>query len=230
MRREVLDALIADAAARRPVIRATHLETGAERLIYPGAADEPEDVAAAAAEAFRSDTSRAIETAEGPLFLDVRNPTLRFVIVGAVHIAQGLAPVARLAGYDVRIIDPRGAFAAEERFPGFDVVADWPQDVLEESPPDRRTAFAALTHDPKIDDPALDIALKSDCFYIGALGSRKTGAARRERLLARGFSEADLARIHGPIGLPIGARSPAEIAIAIMAEVTNELRGGKVAV
>lgn len=229
MRAEILQALIEARGDRQPLIRATHLGTGDDRLIRPGAEGEPAEIAGAVADAFRNDRSRAIETAEGPLFLEVHNPALRFVIVGAVHIAQALAPIARLTGYDVHVIDPRGAFASAHRFPGDKVSADWPEDVLAKDPPDARTAFAALTHDPKIDDPALDIALKSECFYIGALGSKKTGAARMDRLRERGFTDDQLSRIHGPIGLPIGARSPAEIAIAIMAEVVNTLRAGKAA-
>ncbi|VAW10467.1 hypothetical protein MNBD_ALPHA09-2146 [hydrothermal vent metagenome] len=229
MRADGLDRLIADARARVAVIRAVNLSTGEDRLIYPGASGETEAIAQAVAAAFRSDKCRTIETEAGPLFLDVRNPDLRLTVIGAVHIAQALAPIASLAGYQVRVIDPRGAFASPERFPGHDVTSDWPEEALAAAPPDGRTAFVALTHDPKIDDPALDIALRSECFYIGALGSKKTCRLRHERLTARGFSDADLARIHGPIGLDIGARGPAEIAIAIMAEITSALRQGSVA-
>jgi len=226
MRTEHLDQLIADSEGRIAVIRAVNLATGKGRLIYPDAVGESEHVTAAVAQAFRTDKSCVIETGEGPLFLEVHNPQLRMVVIGAVHIAQALTPLAELAGYDLRIIDPRGAFATPARFPGIDVIADWPEEALAAAPPDARTAFVALTHDPKIDDPALDIALKSACFYIGALGSKKTMALRNERLMKRGFSEIDLARIHGPIGLGIGARSPAEIAIAIMAQITGVLRRG----
>lgn len=226
MQTELLRQLIADGEARRAVIRAVNLATGEDRLIYPGADGEPETIAAAAAEVFRSDKSRTVETGDGPLFLGVQNPPLRMVVIGAVHITQALAPLARLAGYGLRIIDPRGAFATRARFPHDEVTSDWPEEALVAVPPDSRTAFVALTHDPKIDDPALDIALRSDCFYIGALGSKKTMGLRRTRLLARGFSDTDLARIHGPIGLDIGARSPAEIAIAIMAQITAVLRRG----
>jgi len=226
MRAEHLHQLIADGEARIAVIRAVNLATGEERLIYPGAAGEPEPIATAVAEAFRTDKSSTVATKAGPLFLGVQNPHLRMVVIGAVHIAQALAPMAQLAGYELRIIDPRGAFATSARFPEAEVISDWPEDALAAAPPDTRTAFVALTHDPKIDDPALHIALKSDCFYIGALGSKKTRALRNERLLKHGFSTADLARIHGPIGLDIGARSPAEIAIAIMAQITGILRRG----
>ncbi len=226
MRAELLHQLIADSKTRAAVIRAVNLATGEERLIYPGAAGEPEAIATAVAEAFRADKSSTVTTKAGPLFLGVQNPHLRMVVIGAVHIAQALAPMAQLAGYELRIIDPRGAFATRARFPRAEVISDWPEEALAAAPPDARTAFVALTHDPKIDDPALHIALKSECFYIGALGSKKTRASRNERLVKRGFSDTDLARIHGPIGLDIGARSPAEIAIAIMAQITGILRRG----
>jgi xanthine dehydrogenase accessory factor len=148
------------------------------------------------------------------------------VVTGAVHISQALAPIAKLLGYDVTIVDPRTAFATQERFPEVKVIAEWPDVALPPLGVDRYTAFIALTHDPKIDDPALTHALQRDCFYIGALGSRKTHGRRLERLKGQGFSDADLARIHAPIGLPIGAVSPAEIAVAIMGEITARLRQG----
>jgi xanthine dehydrogenase accessory factor len=145
------------------------------------------------------------------------------VITGAVHISQNLAPIGKLLGYDVTIVDPRTAFASVERFPEVKVIAEWPDKVLPQLNVDRYTAFVALTHDPKIDDPALRHALSRDCFYIGALGSRKTHGRRVERLKAQGLSETDIARIHAPIGLDIGAVSPAEIAVAIMAQITERL-------
>jgi len=150
-------------------------------------------------------------------------PATQLVITGAVHISQALAPIGKLLGYDVTIVDPRTAFASPERFPDVKVIAEWPDAALPRLNVDRYTAFVALTHDPKIDDPALRHALARDCFYIGALGSRKTHARRVERLKAQGLSETDIARIHAPIGLDIGAVSPAEIAIAIMAQVTERL-------
>jgi xanthine dehydrogenase accessory factor len=146
------------------------------------------------------------------------------VIIGAVHIAQALAPMAMLAGYRVRIIDPRTAFATEARFPGVILSHDWADEALEKQPLGPRSALIALTHDPKLDDPALTAALKSNCFYVGALGSKKTHAGRLARLKASGFSDAELERIHGPIGLDIGAKTPAEIAISILAEMTLRLR------
>src|SRR5437763_13199122 len=177
----------------------------------------------------RSGKSGAEETPQGKFFLTVHVPPSRLVITGAVHISQALAPIGRLLGYDVTIVDPRTAFASIERFPDVKVIAEWPDVALPPLGIDRYTAFAALTHDPKIDDPALTHALARECFYIGALGSRKTHARRIERLKAQGISDAALARIHAPIGLAIGAVSPAEIAVAIMAEITAQLRLPKVA-
>jgi xanthine dehydrogenase accessory factor len=145
------------------------------------------------------------------------------IVVGAVHIAQFLAPMAAMTGYDVVIVDPRGAFATDERFPGVSLVNEWPDDAMPKLGLDRRTAVVTLTHDPKIDDPALIAALSSDVFYIGSLGGRRTHSSRLERLRAEGFSEADLGRIHGPVGLDIGAISPAEIAVSILGEVTEIL-------
>jgi xanthine dehydrogenase accessory factor len=167
------------------------------------------------------------ETPRGKVFLTVHVPPPRLVITGAVHISQALAPVAKLLGYDVTIVDPRTAFASPERFPDVKVIAEWPDTALPPLGIDRYTAFVALTHDPKIDDPALLHALARDCFYIGALGSKKTHGRRLERLKGQGVTEAALARIHAPIGLDIGAVSPSEIAVAIMGEITARLRQGE---
>jgi xanthine dehydrogenase accessory factor len=164
------------------------------------------------------------ETPQGRVFLTVHVPSARLVITGAVHISQALAPMAALVGYDVTIVDPRTAFASQERFPDVKVIAEWPDAALPPLNIDHYTAFVALTHDPKIDDPALTHALARDCFYIGALGSRKTHGRRVERLKAAGFSDDAIARIHAPIGLAIGAISPSEIAVSIMAEITARLR------
>jgi xanthine dehydrogenase accessory factor len=164
------------------------------------------------------------EAPQGKVFLTVHVPAPRIVVTGAVHISQALAPIAKLLGYDVTIVDPRTAFASQERFPDVKVIAEWPDVALPPLAVDRYTAFVALTHDPKIDDPALTHALKRDCFYIGALGSKKTHARRVERLKGEGLTDADLARIHAPIGLAIGAVSPAEIAVSIMGEITARLR------
>src|SRR5690348_3065225 len=174
----------------------------------------------------RSGKSAIVETEQGKVFLTVYVPPARLVITGAVHISQALAPIAKLLGYDVVIVDPRTAFATPERFPDVPVIAEWPDTALPPLNVDRYTAFVALTHDPKIDDPALLHALARDCFYIGALGSKKTHGRRVERLKAQGISGEALGRIHAPIGLPIGAVSPAEIAVAIMGEITARLRRG----
>ena len=202
----------------------TRLATGAQQLVHPG---DPvaDDLAAPLAEALRKDKSQVVATATGEVFINVYNPALRMIMIGAVHISQALIPMARQAGYDISVIDPRTAFASGERFTGVMLDARWPDEALPGLSLDRRTAFIALTHDPKIDDPALTIALASDCFYIGALGSGRTHAKRRERLLAAGLTDAQLDRIRAPIGLDIGAIGAPEIAISIMAEVTGLLRG-----
>ncbi len=176
--------------------------------------------------AFRFDKSGVEQTADGEVFITVHNPPLRLVIIGAVLISQSVIPMAEAAGYDVTVIDPRGAFATGARFPNVELKAEWPEDVLPGIGLDARTAILLLTHDPKIDDPALVIALRSKPFYIGALGSKKTQAARIERMKAAGFSDEELSRIHGPIGLNIGAVGATEIAISIMAEMTKCLRLG----
>ncbi len=223
MRLDILHALNAERAARRAAIVVTDVATGAQRFV--GATDVAADPLREVLEAhLRSGKSGMEETAQGRVFLTVHVPSARLVVTGAVHISQALAPIAQLLGYDVTIVDPRTAFASPERFPDVKVIAEWPDVALPPLGVDRYTAFVALTHDPKIDDPALAHALSRDCFYIGALGSKKTHARRLERLKAGGIPEAALARIHAPIGLPIGAVSPPEIAVAIMAEVTASLR------
>lgn len=227
MKREVLERLLADRAAKRPVAIATDLESGAQAVVYleDVAGELALDAAAVAAAraALKADRSGLLEIPERHIFLQVSNPPLRLLIVGAVHITQALAPMAALAGYDVVVIDPRRAFATDVRFPDVKLIGDWPDDAMEKLRPDSRTAVVALTHDPKIDDPALSAALHSDAFYIGALGSKKTHANRLARLREAGFDEPSLARIHGPIGLTIGAKSPAEIAISILAQMTAVL-------
>jgi xanthine dehydrogenase accessory factor len=222
MRRETLLALDEARRAGRAVVRATDLATGEERLVDPARDTSPLGIAAA--HAARADQSAPVEIDGRSWFLSVLNPPLDLVIVGAVHIGQPLARMAAMAGYGVRVIDPRAAFATVERFPDVALLHDWPDDALANAPLGPRSALVALTHDPKVDDPALAAALASDCFYIGALGSRKTHAGRLARLKAQGFSDEALARIHGPVGLAIGARSPAEIAISILAEMTQTLR------
>jgi xanthine dehydrogenase accessory factor len=223
MRLDILHSLNTERAARRAAIVVTDIATGAQRFV--AAADVAADPLGGVLEAhLRSGKSGMEETAQGRVFLTVHVPPVRLVITGAVHISQALAPVARMLGYDVTIVDPRTAFASPERFPDVKVLAQWPDEALPPLGIDRYTAFVALTHDPKIDDPALLHALARDCFYIGALGSKKTHARRLERLKAQGVADAALARIHAPIGLAIGAVSPPEIAVSIMGEITASLR------
>ena len=224
MNLDILRTLNEERAARRAVIVVTNQDSGAQRLVKaPDIGNDPlKDVLV---KHIRSGKSGIEETGEGKVFLTVHVPSPKLVITGAVHISQALAPMGHLLGYDVTIVDPRTAFATIERFPDVKVVAEWPDVALPPLGIDQYTAFVALTHDPKIDDPGLDIALKSDCFYIGALGSRKTHARRVERLKTeRGFTDNDIGRIHSPIGLAIGAVSPSEIAVAIIGEITQRLR------
>ena len=221
---DLLAQLLADRQAKRLVVLATNLKSGRSELLYPFENQENSELAEQARLAARADKSATVETAAGPVFLNVFNPRLRMILVGAVHIAQALAPMARLAGWEVLIVDPRRAWATPERFPDVTVLDQWPDDALAALEPDRRTAIVTLTHDPKLDDPALGAALRSDAFYIGALGSTRTHAKRLQRLQREGFGPADFNRIHGPIGLDIGAKSPAEIAVAILAQVTETLR------
>jgi len=223
MKLDLLTALNIERRARRAAIVVTDVANGKQRLVK--AADVGKDpLRPVLAEHLRSGKSGMEETGGGRVFLTVYVPAPQLVITGAVHISQALAPIAKLLGYDVTIVDPRTAFASPERFPDVKVIAEWPDTALPPLGIDRYTAFVALTHDPKIDDPALIHALSRDCFYIGALGSRKTHARRVERLKQQGLSEAAIGRIHAPIGLDIGAVSPAEIAVAIMAQITERLR------
>jgi xanthine dehydrogenase accessory factor len=220
---DLLSALNAERAARRAAILVTDAASGAERLVK--AADIANDPLRDVLEKhLRMGKSGMAETPQGRMFLTVHVPPPRLVITGAVHISQALAPMAKLVGYDVTIVDPRTAFASQERFPDVRVIADWPDQALPPLGIDHYTAFAALTHDPKIDDPALTHALQRDCFYIGALGSKKTHGRRLDRLKTQGLSDTELARIHSPIGLSIGAVSPSEIAVAILGEITARLR------
>jgi xanthine dehydrogenase accessory factor len=227
MKKSVLDRLLEDRREGRAVAVVTALAGGDQRMIYLDDVDAEGELSQALAEAFARDRSRTVEIAGEEHFIHVFNPPLKLIMVGAVHVAQALIPIAEAAGYAVTIIDPRGAFATAERFPNVHLHDDWPDEVLPGLDVDHRSAFLALTHDPKIDDPALSFALRSRCFYIGALGSKKTHAGRRERLAANGFTEGELDRIYGPIGLDIGAQGVTEIAIAIMAEVTQNLRRGR---
>lgn len=225
MKRQLLDALLRARADKTPVALATRLSDGAQSLITAAGASGDQEIAKLAAgpagEALAADRSTTIETEGGPVFIQVFNPPLRLIIVGAVHIAQRLAPMASLAGYQVTVVDPRRAFATEARFPEIEMTGEWPDEALERLAPDRRTAVVTLTHDPKLDDAALQVALRSEAFYIGSLGSTRTHEARLKRLEKAGLGEAARARIHGPVGLRLGARSPAEIAISIIGEITQ---------
>jgi len=226
MQQTHLAELLADVAARRPAAVVTWLDTNGQLLLHAeDLATQPDELSAAIADGFRTDRSRTIDVGGREAFIHIYNPPLRMVVIGAVHITQGLAPLARQLGYDLIVVDPRTAFATEERFQGITIDARWPDEALPGMNLDARTAFIALTHDPKIDDPALKIALASDVFYIGALGSRRTHAKRVDRLQGQGITPAALARINAPIGLDIGAIGAAEIALSVMAEVTAALRG-----
>jgi xanthine dehydrogenase accessory factor len=220
---DTLKSLNAERAARRAVLIVTDPESGDQRLVK-AAEVNTDPLKNLLEDRLRSGKSGMVETDEARVFVTVHVPPPRLVITGAVHISQALAPIAQLVGYDVTIVDPRTAFATSQRFPDVAVIADWPDVVLPTLNIDHYTAFVALTHDPKIDDPALVHVLERDCFYIGALGSKKTHARRLARLKEQGVSDAALSRINAPIGLAIGAVSPAEIAVAIMAQITARLR------
>jgi xanthine dehydrogenase accessory factor len=223
LRLDILSTLNTERAARRAVAVVTDIASGAQRLVKAAqvSADPLRDVLETH---LRSGKSGMEEASGARVFITVHVPPPRLVITGAVHISQVLAPMARMLNYDVTIVDPRTAFATIDRFPEVKVIPEWPDVALPPLGIDQYTAFVALTHDPKIDDPALLHALQRDCFYIGALGSKKTHARRVARLKEQGVSETDIARVHAPIGLQIGAVSPAEIAVAIMAEITARLR------
>ena len=208
--------LVAARAARRAVALEVRPDGWTRRLLAPG-----ED--AAADLRFRSDRAGMEEDGR---FLAVHNPPLRLIVVGAVHIAQPLLSIARLCGYDPTLIDPREAFGSSARFPGETILPDWPDEAMAALAPDPRTAVVTLTHDPKLDDPAIRVALASPCFYLGCLGSKKTHAKRLDRLAAAGFQPDQIARIHAPVGLDIGAKTPAEIAVSILAQITAVLRQG----
>ena len=225
MRAEILAALNEERAARRAAILVTAILDGSQRLVRESEI-EGDPLADVLRKHLASGKSGLAETGEGQAFLTVQVPPVRLVVIGAVHISQAMAPMAAALDLALTVIDPRTAFATPERFPGVDLVAEWPDAALGGRVPalDRYCALAALTHDPKIDDPALTAALRAGCFYIGALGSRKTHAARVARLTQAGFSEGEIGRIHAPIGLAIGAVSPAEIALSVLSEIVAVLR------
>ncbi|HXP30454.1 MAG TPA: XdhC family protein [Stellaceae bacterium] len=229
MKLAFLERALAASREGRSAALMTELKTGRQSFVEGATASGDLALDDGLREALRrcqaEDRNGTVETAHGPVFIEVFNPRLRCLVVGAVHIAQSLARMAALAGYVVTIVDPRTAFASGERFPNVELSTEWPDEALERLKPNRRTAVVTLTHDPKLDDPALATALRSDAFYIGALGSKRTHAARLKRLAELGFTDADFARIHGPVGLDIGSISPAEIAVSILAQMTLVLRG-----
>jgi xanthine dehydrogenase accessory factor len=229
MKRAVFEQLLAARADKRPVVLVTELRSAKQGLVFADGGGDgfSATVLGAARDALRAGRSASLDAqASGKFFLHVFNPPLRLFVVGAVHIAQALAPMAAMLGYQVTVIDPRRAFATPQRFAALRVLDAWPDDGLAGEHLDTRSAVVTLTHDPKLDDPALAAALHSDAFYIGCLGSRRTHAKRLERLGTAGFDASSLARLHGPVGLDIGASSPAEIATAILAEMTQTLRRG----
>ncbi len=231
MKRAVFEQLLSARADKRPVVLVTELESGNQALVFAGdngGRGLGAEVVSAARDALRTGRSAMVEQQNaGRTFLHVFIPPLRLFVVGAVHIAQALAPMAAMLGYSVTVIDPRRAFASLQRFTGLRVLDDWSDEALAGEDLDARSAVVTLTHDPKLDDPALTVALHSDAFYIGCLGSRRTHAKRLQRLTAAGFDARSLERLHGPVGLDIGARSPAEIATSILAEMTQILRRGR---
>ncbi len=222
MKDDLLKELNLSRAEGQPTAIVTRLDSGDQWLIDETSDnDAPSEMALLARAALAKDRSHVVDFVGSDLFIHVHNPPLRLVVVGAVHIAQTLSLMATRVGYGVTVIDPRGAFATEERFPGVDISNEWPDEALGRMKLDLRTAVVTLTHDPKLDDAALQVALSSDAFYIGSLGSKKTHQARMNRLERLGFDKMACNRIHGPIGLAIGAKSPAEIAVAILAEITQ---------
>jgi xanthine dehydrogenase accessory factor len=231
MKGRFLDAVIAAGREARSVALATEIKSGAQLLLdderTEGDLTLDEAGLGAMHDALLADRNRLIETPSGRVFIQVFSPPRRCFVIGAVHIAQPLVRILGLADYQAIVIDPRESFATEIRFPGLELSTEWPDEALERLKPDHRSAVVTLTHDPKLDDPALAVALRSECFYIGALGSKRTHARRVDRLKQMGFTDADIARIHGPIGLAIGATSPAEIAVSILAQMTQVLRRGE---
>lgn len=221
----LLERLQAERAAKRPVALLTRLADGAQRL-WPGDA-LPEALAEEARLALRFDVARNAEVEGQGWFIHPHNPPLRLIVVGAVHIAQAMVPMAGPMGFEVIVVDPRRAFATEERFGGVTLITEWTDDAMVQLAPDARTAVVTLTHDPKLDDPALDVALKSDAFYIGALGSKRTHGKRVARLAELGHTDAAMARIHAPVGLDLGGRTAPEIALSVMAEVVAARHGTK---
>ncbi len=225
---ETLQSVLAARAAGRTILLATRLSDGAQLLLPDPAAPAP--LQSVAADALGADEAQTIECGAERWLVQIEAPPPRLLIIGAVHIAQSLAPMAALCGYAPTIIDPRSSFATAERFPDMLLVDAWPDEALATLAPDGRTAIVALSHDPKLDDPALDAALRSQSFYVGALGSRKSHASRLRRLAALGHAPATLGRIRGPVGLAIGARTAPEIALSVLAEMTAARRGAEIGI
>jgi xanthine dehydrogenase accessory factor len=225
MRADIFSKLQTARRSKTPVTLVDGLDGKTQALVYADTVDGdlPEAVVTEARDRLRDNKSGVAEVGSGRWFFDCHNPPLRLIIIGAVHISQTLVPMAAIAGYEVIVVDPRASFATAERFPNVTLIDDWPDEAMEALKPDSRTAVVTLTHDPKLDDPALEIALKSDAFYITCLGSRRTHAKRVERLKAMGFDDATIGRIYAPAGLDIGAVSPAEIALSVLAELTAVL-------
>ena len=224
MKTEVLLQVLESIEANRAIVLATNLDSGEQRLLRTGEG-EGDDERTHVLTALRFDKPVTTEPDRGPrLFYQPFNPPLRMVLVGAVHIAQPLSTMAALAGYEVTVVDPRSAFAAEARFPGVTLDLSWPDEALESIGLDARCAVVTLTHDPQLDDAALPVALRSEAIFSGCLGSKKTPATRLTRLRKAGFTDAELERIQGPVGLPIGSRSPSEIAVSVLAQVIETLR------
>lgn len=226
MKRELLAQIAKLRGEKRAFVLVTALGDGSQQIFDPGAAASTLDSAVVdhARGALQRDRSEAVEHRGDRLFLHVFNPPLRLFLVGAVHITQPLAEMATRAGFAVSVVDPRTSFASELRFPGLEIASEWPDRALAKVGLDARSAVVTLTHDPKLDDPALHAALRSSAFYIGSLGSKKTHAARLGRLREEGFDDAALDRIHGPVGLAIGAHSPEEIAVSVLAQIIQTLR------
>jgi xanthine dehydrogenase accessory factor len=229
MKLALVEKLLDLKARKQQVALVTELASGAQDLFFADHAAPALGLSTAARSQVQAlvdaDRSEELELDGKKCFVQIHNPTPRLIIVGAVHISQALAPMAATAGYEVTVVDPRRSFATNERFPGVTLDGAWPDEAMEKLKPDVRTAVVTLTHDPKLDDPALSAALRSPAFYIGALGSKKTHAARVSRLTRAGFGESEIARIHGPAGLDIGAKSPAEIAVSVLAQLTAARRG-----
>lgn len=225
---ELLARLRAAQAAKTPVALLTRLSDGAQHL-WPEERDLPPALAEAAAAALRDDAAAKLAVEGEAWFIHPHNPALRLIVVGAVHIAQALVPMAQTVGFAVTVVDPRRAWATAERFPGITLIHEWTDDAMAGLAPDSRTAIVTLTHDPKLDDPALDVAIRSDAFYVGALGSRRTHAKRVARLAEAGHGEAAIARIRAPVGIDIEAVTAPEIALSILAEVVAARRGAAIA-